>query len=414
MRFWFRFFSFLLSLAAVFFLFSLFFLLNTVIPHWIELGQLALEYRTQTHLHFEDVEIDLIRRCVVFKNVLFKGKDKEARVASVRLDFVIPDLQIHSFVIRRLLLEKPEFWVTRVDKKLGLFPDFFRYRPSSATWKWRIQLLVLDHPRIHFHDEIFGDEGTLTVISDELRICQDFDTSTTNLKGQLHFPDYPDAELAFDFKGDLSSPGHNHDLLIQAIQLDLPFLSAYQYPFSKIHLTHGTARIYADIHCRMGILDGYSHVKLRRLEVSGFNGGIFSTALGLSFASFVTMLKENHDELELDFYVKGTQDKPELKLGETTRHFILTAPIEVTKGSLNLVENILNTALLGLPRKLIGIVNPSEEQKEERAKEREKKKAAEAEKASKAAALEIPENPELAPGQPENKNQENKEKALKE
>jgi len=375
----FRFFSLLISLAVLFLLFSVFFLLNNIIPHWIELGQTALENRTQTALHYEDVKIDLIQRSITFKNVVFKGKDNTANAESARLDFMLPDLQTNAIVIRRLILEKPEFWVTRIEKKLKLFPNFFRKTPNSSAWKWRFQALVLNHPKIHFHDETLikpqalGDSGSLTVTSEQVRIIQDFDAHTTHLKGQLHFTEYPDAKLAFDFNGDLGSPGCNHDLLLQGVYLNLPFLSAYQYPFSKIHLTHGTARIYVNLHCRMGILDGYSHLKLKHLKLNGFNEGIFSTALGLSSASFVTMLKENHDVLELDFYIKGTQNKPELKLGETTRYFILTAPIAITKGTLNLVESILNMALLGIPRKLIDIVNPSEEKKEEK----EKKKAAE-------------------------------------
>jgi hypothetical protein len=370
MRFYLRFFSLLLSLTALFLLFFVVFLLNNLIPRWIELGQKALENHTQTSLHYEDVQVDLLRSSITFKNIVFQGKNEEARASSVHLDFRIPDFQTHSIIIRKLLLEKPEFLITRAENKLKLFPDFFRSRTSSSTrWKWRIETLVLNHSKIHFHDTHFPDSAKLIIRSKQLRIHQNFDTYTFHMKGPLYFPKYPKAKLALDFKGERRSLNQNFDLLLYGTGLDLSFLSPYQHPFSKLQLTHGTMNMRTDIHCRMGILNGYSHLTLKHLKLNGFNDGIFSTALGLSSASFVTMLKKSHNTLELDFYVKGTKEHPEFKLGETTKRFILTAPIAITKESLNLAENIINIALLGLPRKLINIIHPpSDEEKEEEKK----------------------------------------------
>ncbi len=93
-------------------------------------------------------------------------------------------------------------------------------------------------------------------------------------------------------------------------------------------------------------------MKIKKLRFEAFNDSIFSTILGLSSKSFVNVLKENKDKLELDLLIYGTNNHPDVKLGTFSKNFILKAPLKVATGTLNVVEKTLNTVLFGIPEKI--------------------------------------------------------------
>jgi hypothetical protein len=330
--------------------------------------QVHLEEMTSSHLSYSGFDIDFLKRSVRIENAVFRHKEKEAHLKTCLLYFGWPDFGMKRFPIS-LTLIAPELFIYKVGKKFQYFPDFFHQEPhyrkkgteekSAALkgkrkkWQFPVTQILFQDGSLYFNDQEEGDFSFHQVVHGT-RIIYSTDALNEKgeLKGFLDIPSNSKSSLYVDHVWERWDPKNNYNLVLQGKNIELSPLSYYQYPFSKCQIKGGTGTFALSLRCSLGMLNGYSYMKLSELNLDAFNEGIFSTILGLSSAGFFSILEKNNNLLELDFHIRGTAQNPVAKLGDTSKNFILQTPVSVAKDALNLVEGILNTALLGIPRKI--------------------------------------------------------------
>ncbi|MBN2143501.1 MAG: hypothetical protein JW774_02650, partial [Candidatus Aureabacteria bacterium] len=225
-------------------------------------------------------------------------------------------------------------------------------KEKRKKWQFPIRHILFEDAMVYFSDqeENFSFDGT--VHGTRAVYKYDFKNEQGELKGFFDIPDHPNSSIFIDHTWEKWDPVNNYSLILQGKNIQLAPLSYYQYPFSKCKIKGGKGTFDLVLRRALGVLNGYSYMRLSELELDAFNEGIFSTILGLSSAGFFSILEKNNQELELDFYIRGTHQNPQIKLGDTSKNFILQTPVSVAKDTLSLVESILNAALLGIPRKI--------------------------------------------------------------
>lgn len=328
-------------------------------PFMLDQIRTHVEKMSGTEVDFESCQFNWLEAKIIFSKLNFKDAHQQAKTRYCVVRITSVDF-FERKVVYEIFLKGVTTHLMKQNLNFRLFPNFFRQRiapknPHSLKFDFQLSQIRVRNFEMDFEDQDYSPPLKASFEGERVDLILDSIHQNLFLKVFFNKKNHRLEKGYLEWVSDIGNPSSGFRIRASGNHVDFSLLSVYQYSFTKLKIKKGVGDFYADFENKLGVLNGSFYFRVKDLNFDAFQESIFSSVLGFSNQSFLKLMKQNSDQLELDFFLYGSTEEPTIKLGHFSRGFIFKAPVTALKDSLGLVEKTLNTVLLGIPKKIFKI-----------------------------------------------------------
>lgn len=351
----------LLDYIFIFIIFVFIFFISTVLWLHYKGEQLildaictGLEKKLTVKITYTGFNVNWLQFKATVNEVKFQHKDNVAKIKKLEVKLGFPKIFEKKLIISEMIINEGEWFITKENKSTSYFPDFIKKgEKPPGKLDCDINKIIYNKMKLFFTDNDRNEIVKISLYANQLITVFNYEIEVATVKGCFKDLNSLSGEYFINLNIGLNKFYSNFQLILSGKNTNLTIFNQYQFAFTNLMLKEGVGSFSLNLVGNLGLIEGYVYLNAESLNLDAFNNSIFSTVMGLSYQSFLSMIKENNNNLELDFYIHGTTQKPILKLGNLAKGFLINAPVTIAKDTLSIVEKLFNVALLGIPRKIM-------------------------------------------------------------